>query len=149
MVIRRTPVNSPFARFVDRMIENAARDYAPVAEYTEGDFALALDIVDNDAQYVVKANLPGVKPENIDIQLHDNVLTVSAEINEEKREEKGTMLLQERQYGKFVRSVRFPTPVNADAVEAGYNDGVLHLNVPKAQNAGAKRISIGSGKNGK
>lgn len=146
MLIRRTPVNSPFARFVDRMIENAARDYAPVTEYTEGDFALALDVVDHDQHYLVKANLPGVKPENIDIQLHDNVLTVSAEIKEEHKEEKGTLILHERQYGRFVRSMRFPTPVNADAVEASYTDGVLSLNVPKAQNAGAKRISIKNGK---
>jgi HSP20 family protein len=146
MLLRRTPVNSPFARFVDRMIENAAREYGPAAEYTEGDFALALDVVDNDQTYVVKANLPGVTPENIDVQLHDNVLTISAEIKEEHKEEKGSLILQERQYGRFVRSMRFPTPVNSDAVEASYTDGVLTLNVPKAANGGAKRISIKNGK---
>ena len=149
MLIRRTPVNSPFARFVDRMIETAARDYAPYAEFTDADFALALDVADNDRDYVVTANLPGVKTENIDINLHENVLTISAEIKDERKEEqKGAMIVQERHYGKFARSLRFPTPVNADAVEASYADGVLTLNVPKAQLAGAKRISIKNG-NGK
>lgn len=142
MLIRRTPVESPIARFVDRMIEHAARDFYPFVDFVEGDLALALDVSDQDNQYVVTASLPGVKSDDIDINLHDNVLTIAAEVKEEHKEEKGRMIVQERHYGKFSRSVRFPTPVSADNVEATYKDGVLTLNVPKMHNGGAKRITI-------
>lgn len=142
MLIRRTPVNSPIARFVDRMIEHAARDMYPFVEYAEGDFALAVDVVENDDSYSVTASLPGVKPEDIEINLNDNVLTITGEIKEERKEEKGRLLIQERHYGKFSRSVRFPALVNSENVEANYKDGVLTLEVPKAQNGGAKRITI-------
>ena len=108
MLIRRTPVNSPFARFVDRMIETAARDYAPYAEFTDADFALALDVADNDQNYVVTANLPGVKTENIDINLHENVLTISAEIKDERKEEKGSRPFTER--GLRQQQRRWPIP---------------------------------------
>jgi HSP20 family protein len=142
MIIRRTPVNSPFGRMMDRMIEHATRDYYPFVEMENGEFGLAIDVEENDTTYTVKTNLPGVKPEDIEINLNDNVLTLTAETKEEHREESKRMLIQERRYGKFSRSVRFPVLVNSESVEADYHDGVLTISVPKAAEAAARRITV-------
>lgn len=142
MLIRRTPVNSPFARMVDRMIEHAARDLYPFVEFEEGEFSLALDVEEHEDGYTVKANLPGVKAEHIELNLHDNVLTLTAETKEEHKEENARMLIQERRYGKYSRSLRFPIAVDAEHVEAEYHDGVLTISVKKAPEATAKRIAV-------
>jgi HSP20 family protein len=142
MIIRRTPVNSPFGRMMDRMIEHAARDFYPFVEMENGEFGLAIDVEENDTTYVVTTNLPGVKPADIEINLNDNVLTLTAETKEEHREDNKRMLIQERRYGKFSRSVRFPVLVNSENVEADYHDGVLTVSVPKAAEATARRITV-------
>lgn len=142
MLIRRTPVNSPFGRIMDRMIEHASRDLYPFVEMENGEFGLALDVEENDTSYIVKTNLPGVKSEDIEINLNENVLTLTADMKEEQRTENKRMLIQERRYGKFSRSVRFPVLVNSDGVEADYHDGVLTVSVPKAPEASARRIHV-------
>lgn len=103
----------------------------------------AVDIVEHDNEYVVKAELPGVKKDDIDITIQDNVLTINAETKSETEEkEGGRVIRQERQYGKFVRSMRLGAQVDASKVKAQYKDGVLTLTLPKAEEVRPKKIAV-------
>ncbi|NJR12427.1 Hsp20/alpha crystallin family protein [bacterium] len=146
-MLRRTPVESPFARMIDRMIDHAAREHGPAfnGETFATDTALPMDIEETESHYLISADLPGVNPENINIDMHDGILTISAETKEESRSEKGRMVLQERRYGKFSRSMRFPVAVNADAIEASFSEGVLRVQVAKAAEAQPRRINVKTG----
>lgn len=146
MLTRRTPVESPFARMIDRMIDHAAREHGSTynGEFAT-DTALSMDIEETESQYIITADLPGVNPENINIDLHDGVLTISAESKETTRSEKGRVVLQERRFGKYSRSMRFPVSVNPDAIEASYTDGVLRVEVAKAAEAQPRKINVKSG----
>jgi len=98
--------------------------------------------VENDDGYVVKASVPGVDPENLDVTLEDNVLTIKAEVMSEEVTEDEQVHIRERRTGSFSRSLRFPMDVNSDGIEATYTNGVLSLNVPKAEEVKPKQISI-------
>lgn len=103
------------------------------------DFSPAVDIDEKDGNYVVSADLPGMKKEDIKIDLSDNVLTISGE---RSREEKAEGKYTERVYGKFTRSFSLPTKVNADKIQAQFSDGVLHITLPKAEGARSHAIKI-------
>lgn len=137
MLIRRSP------SIIDRVLE----DWERAVNNAERTNSLALDVHETENNYVITADVPGIHEENIEIQLHDDVLTISVENRYEKREEKGTMILQERRYGKFNRSLRFPVTVNSEAVEADYNNGVLTVTVPKAEEVKPRRIAINTVRN--
>jgi HSP20 family protein len=104
--------------------------------------ALALDVYETDDAFVVKASLPGVKPEDLDVHVEDNVLTVRGEAKEEEKVENARYHWQERWFGEFERSVRLPSQVAADKVEANLKDGVLTINVPKAEEAKPRKVSV-------
>ncbi|HSH42920.1 MAG TPA: Hsp20/alpha crystallin family protein [Arenicellales bacterium] len=112
----------------------------PVAN---GAFAPALDVTESDNEYRVRADLPGVKKEDLDISMQDGVLTINAETRyEDEEKEKGRIIRQERRYGKFVRSMRFGDTVDVDNIKAEYKDGVLNLVLPKAEQVRPKRIDV-------
>lgn len=109
----------------------------------ESAHALALDIYENDTAYTVVASLPGVNAENIDVKLHEDVLTVQAELPARVGENENTRTLrQERAYGKFSRSVRLADAINSSAVEANFENGVLTLTLPKAEEAQPRLIPV-------
>jgi HSP20 family protein len=93
---------------------------------------------------VVTASLPGVKPEDVDIQIQQNVLLITGQQQEEQERQQGRYLLVERQTGRFSRALSLPIPVNADAGEATFEHGVLRLTLPKAEQARTKQIPIRS-----
>ena len=103
---------------------------------------LALDVAENDESFIIKASVPGVDPDDIEITLEDNTLTIKGTISEEKEIEEGTYHLRERRSGQFLRSVTLPARVHSDDVSAGIENGVLTLTVPKAEEARARRIAI-------
>lgn len=103
---------------------------------------LALDVVEKEHEYVVTSPVAGVDPEHIDIKLDDDVLTITAEVNETTNEENTRTLIRERRYGKFSRSLRFGLPVQGDAIEADFNNGLLTVRVPKAEASQPKKISV-------
>lgn len=129
MLIRRTPSN------IDRIFNDWNRTFI-------NNDSLTLDVHETDDDYTIVVDVPGIETDNIDIRLHEDVLTISAENNYVNREERGTAVLQERRYGKFSRSLRFPVHVNSDAVEADFADGVLTINVPKAEEVKPRRIEV-------
>lgn len=108
-----------------------------------GAFTPALDVTENEEEYRVRADLPGVKKDDLDISIQDGVLTINAETKyEDEQKEKGRLIRQERRYGKFVRSMRLGDTVDVDKVRADYRDGVLNLVLPKAEQIRPKRIDV-------
>jgi HSP20 family protein len=101
-----------------------------------------MDLYQTEDSVVVKMGLPGVKPEDIQISVANGVLTVRGELKEEKEEKQRTYHLRERRFGSFSRSVSLPSSVNSDKSEALFEDGILTLTLPKAEEAKAKTITV-------
>lgn len=142
MLMRRTTPRNWMDRFFDDM-RHELGNFEPLEEFA-GEWSLALDVDENDDSYVVTTPIPGVKADDIHVSLHDNVLTISAEIEDSHKEESngGKRVIQERRYGKYSRSVRFPMPVKSDKVDADYDNGVLTLTVPKSEEVKPRTISV-------
>lgn len=105
-------------------------------------FAPALDLSENDDELVVKAELQGVDPKEVDISLTGDLLTIKGEKKSEKEEKGKNFHRIERSYGSFSRSVRLPCEVREDEVKAEYKNGVLDLRLPKAADTRRKSIKI-------
>jgi len=113
----------------------------------EEDTALALwtpavDIAEHDDQYVVKVELPGVSKDEVKITLESNILTIRGEKKQEKETKKENYHRVERSYGSFQRSFTLPTTVKSDKIDASYNNGVLTVALPKAEEAKPKQIEV-------
>ncbi|MBX3054971.1 MAG: Hsp20/alpha crystallin family protein [Anaerolineae bacterium] len=110
------------------------------------EWSVALDVAENEEGYLVKANLPGVTVDDVELTLEDNVLTIKGEVKgdevAEETIEETQYHVRERRTGSFSRSVRFPVLVSSTAVTANFENGVLSLHVPKAEEVKPKRIEI-------
>ena len=107
-----------------------------------GSWNLALDVAEKGDVFTVKASLPGISPDDLNVTLEDNVLTIQGETKEDETIEENSYHIRERRYGSFSRSVRFPVPVEGEKVEAEYENGVLTLSIPKAEAVKPKRIAV-------
>jgi len=107
-----------------------------------GEMMPAFDISEADDHFVVKADLPGIDPKNLDISLTGNVLTIRGEKKEEREEKNERYYTIERQFGSFSRSFMLPSDVKEDGIEASYRDGVLRVSIPKSQRAKQKKITV-------
>ncbi|SRR5258706_3521717 len=102
----------------------------------------ALDLYDDKDNLVVKAEIPGIKKEEIEISLHDGVLTLSGERREEKNHEGSDIHRSERFVGRFQRTLTLPAQVDVDKVKATYQDGILKVTLPKSPTAKPKQIQV-------
>ena len=105
-------------------------------------FVPALDVSENDGEFVVKAELPGIDPKEVDINLTGNLLTIKGEKRHEEEKTEDGFHRVERSYGTFSRSFQLPCEVEEDKIEAHYKNGVLDLRLPKAESAKRKSIKI-------
>ncbi|HXF93425.1 MAG TPA: Hsp20/alpha crystallin family protein [Nitrospiraceae bacterium] len=109
---------------------------------TVADWIPAVDISESEGEYLIKAELPGVKKEDIKVTLQEGVLTIQGERKQEK-EEKGRKYHRiERSYGTFMRSFTLPDSVDDSKVSAEFKDGLLYLHVPKSEKAKPKAIEV-------
>lgn len=99
-----------------------------------------IDVIDRDTEVLVKAELPGVDKDNVDVSISENMLTVRASTQHEKKEEKGHYFRRELSRGECQRTVRLPGQVEGDKATASFKDGILEVCIPKAP--GSKRKSI-------
>jgi HSP20 family protein len=130
-------------RVMERFIEEPLFASGPTwTQRNGGAWSLALDVSEDADNYVVKASVPGINPDEIEITLTDNVLTIKGESKEETESKETNWHLRERRYGSFVRSVALPAPVDADKVEATNEHGVLTLRLPKAEAVKPKKITV-------
>lgn len=103
----------------------------------------AIDVSENEGAYLVKAELPGVVREDLNVTINDGVLTINAERKEEKKDEKdGRVIRQERYYGKFVRSLRLGSDIDEGRIEAEYENGVLNLSLPKTAEVKPRKVDV-------
>ncbi len=115
----------------------------PLAFPAGTEMSIKVDVKEDDKSYTVHADIPGVKKEDIQVDVDGNVVSVRAETKHEKEEKKGEKVLySERSYGMVSRSFSLPAEVDEKAVKAEYKDGVLNLVLPKKANGGGKRISV-------
>lgn len=106
------------------------------------DFMPAIDLVEKKDHFMVKAELPGVKKENIKISATSESVSIMGETKHEEKKEEGTYFCSERSYGAFSRTVNLPSHVKADKIEATYRDGILELKLPKWHEYRMKEISV-------
>ncbi|MEM7801894.1 MAG: Hsp20/alpha crystallin family protein [Chloroflexota bacterium] len=121
----------------------------PTVKTNNADWGLALDVIENDDAFTLSASLPGITPEDVEITINDNVLTIKGETHsettpesEEDNKNTGTYRIRERRYGSFSRSLTLPKNVDVDHIEASQENGVLTLTLPKRAEAQPKRITI-------
>jgi HSP20 family protein len=105
--------------------------------------ALPLDVCETDQAFVVKASLPGVKPDDVQITVHGDTLTIRGESKAEQEKKGEHWHLREQRYGTFQRSLTLATPVNSEKATADFEHGVLTLTLPKAESAKPRQIKIG------
>ena len=126
-------------RTVDRLFDNASQDHDWAQSSAWG---LAVDVVENKDDFIVKASVPGINPDDLDISYVDDTLTIKGEIKSENEVKEDQYHLRERRYGTFSRSITLPTKIKGDAIDASYQNGVITLRLPKAEEVKPKRIAI-------
>jgi HSP20 family protein len=131
----------PFTRDFDRIVRRAFGTGFGPASTT----ALPMDTVRRDGELVLRFDVPGVDPEKINVTVDRGVLTVSA-TREETRTEGESPVVRERLFGSFRRSVRLAENLDADAIEASNNDGVLEIRIPVREEAKPRKIEVGTSK---
>jgi HSP20 family protein len=130
----------PFTRDFDRIVRRAfGTGFGPAST------ALPMDSVRRDGELVLRFDVPGVDPEKIDVTVDRGVLTVSA-TREETRTEGESPVVRERLFGSFRRSVRLAENLDADAIEASNNEGVLEIRIPVREEAKPRKIEVGTSK---
>jgi HSP20 family protein len=120
------------------------RGFGGTPSYREGaeDWNVLIDVIQRKDELEVKASLPGVKPEGIDVAIEDNVLTLRAERKLEIEGEDATYLIQERPVGSFYRALRLPDTVDTNKIQSHYDNGVLTITMPKAEEKKKKQIQV-------
>ena len=106
-----------------------------------------MDLIESDDNFVLRADLPGLSEEDVNIELEDNVLTISGQRKSEHEQRKEGVHRVERAYGSFSRSLTLPEGVNAEAIQAKFDRGVLEVQIPKPEERKPRKvaISVGSG----
>jgi HSP20 family protein len=152
MTIVRRP--SPFGELLslrqamDRLFEDSfVRPRAWGSNLLEGS-TLPLDVSSTADELVVEAALPGVKPDDVDITIENGTLTIRGQTASERREGEGEYLVQEIRRGEFSRSVTLPSGLEPDKASASFDNGVLTLRVPKAEQVKPRQIRIAPTTNG-
>ena len=110
-------------------------------------FVPALDLSETAEGYLVEAALPGLKPEDVEITVENNVLTIKGETHQEVDDKQRNFHRVERRFGSFQRTIGLPTTVKADQIQASLTNGVLRLEIPKAEEVKPRKISVNVGEN--
>ena len=120
------------------------RGLGSVPSYREGveDWNILIDVLQKGDELVVKASIPGIKPDEIDVAVEDNLLTLRAERKADSEGEQSGYLIQERPTGSFYRALRLPQTVDTNKIESEYENGVLIIRMPKAEEKKKKQIQI-------
>ena len=126
---------------IDRLFES------PLSELTRttsvfGGWTPAVDLFEDKDNVTVKAELPGMKKEDVEVTLHDGTLSISGERRSEKKVEEADVFRSERYFGRFQRTISLPSAVAPDEVKADYKDGILTVTLPKTEEAKPKQISV-------
>ena len=108
-------------------------------------WAPAVDILEGEHELVVKADLPDIQPEELDIRVENNILTIRGERKFENEERKENFVRVERSYGRFQRSFTLGVPIKTEVVAASYKDGILEVHLPKSEETKPRKIGVNAG----
>jgi len=125
---------------MNRILSNFSRGFED--DLMSGAWTPSVDIFENKDQVVLEAELPGMKPEDVNISIENNVLTIQGERKFEKKEEGDNYHRIERRYGSFTRSFTLPPTVDTEKITAEFDNGVLRLTIAKREEAKPRRIEI-------
>lgn len=143
----RTPnetVNAPVSRMRwdwDRMFDRFLDDFWGGSMAASG-LALPLDVTETDDEIVVRAEVPGIEPDHLDVSLTGDLLTLSGTKTDEGRPEQGNRSYSERAFGEYRRTLKLPCPVEMDEVSAEHRNGVVTITLHKAETVRPRRIQI-------
>lgn len=143
-IVRCEPFRGIFAnqsRFNDVLNQAFARAWGD-EDSKSGSWAPAVDIYETDENLVVKAELPGVNPKDVEVRVEDSTLYLKGERKFENEVKEENYHRVERSYGSFTRTFALPSSINADKVAADFKDGLLTLTMPKREEAKPKTIKI-------
>jgi HSP20 family protein len=134
---------SPFDRLssLRDLLDSAFQLASSTSDFASG-WAPALDVYEDDSKISVQLEVAGMKKEDFDLALREGVLTISGERKSHSEQREGESLRSERSFGAFSRSITLASPVNSDAVKASYEDGVLTVTLPKAEEAKPRKIQV-------
>ncbi len=124
---------------MDRMLDNY---FGRSAISFEGYGVFDLDMYQNENEVVIEASIPGVDPDDINITIAGEVLTIKGEVKQEKESKSADYHVQERKYGSFSRSITLPTQIVAEKANAEFKNGILKLTLPKAEEVKPKTITV-------
>jgi len=130
-------------RQMDETMNRLWRGYSGLPSFREGaeDWNILVDVIQKPEEIVVKASVPGIEPDAIDIAVEDNILTLRADRKSEL-EEGSVYLLQERPTGSFYRALRLPDTIDTGKIACSYENGVLTMTMPKAEEKKKKKIKV-------
>ncbi len=127
---------------MDRLFDRGFSRPWRLLTWDTGNGFFPVDLYETDEEVVVKASLPGVKPDNVQISVTGDTLSIKAETREEQEEKKPNFYRQEHHYGAFQRVLSLPVRVDADKADASFENGVLHLRLPKVPEVRPKTIEV-------
>lgn len=127
---------------LQRELERARDDVSGDGSSATAEWAPAVDIKEASDKFVLQADLPGVKPEDIDVSMENGVLTIKGEKRTEAKTEQEGYKRVERTYGSFYRRFSLPDTANPDAITAGTKNGVLEIVIPKRESVQPKKINV-------
>lgn len=139
---------SPFNRLaslreeMNRLLDGSLAAFTGSKANLFGGWSPSVDVFQDKDNVYVKAELPGLKKEEIEITFQDGMLTLGGERKEESEVKEGQSFRSERFFGKFHRTISTPTKIDADKISASYKDGILTVQMPKAAEAKAKQIDV-------
>lgn len=130
---------------IDRLFESPLSELTRASQQFLSGWLPAVDLYEDNDNLHVRAELPGMKKEDIELSVHDGVLTISGERKEDTKHQDAEVYRAERFVGRFQRTLTLPTPVNVDKVKAAYKDGILSIVLPKTEEARPKQIEVNVG----
>ena len=126
---------------INRLFEAPFGDILRTSEFSNG-WAPALDLREDKDSLVATVEVPGMKKEDIEVSVHEGVLSVSGERTREAESDEAGVHRSERSYGRFQRTLSLPKPVKASDIKAAYKDGILTITMPKTEEAKPKQITV-------
>lgn len=136
-------VNDPFRSF-EQMFDDLWRNWPArfTSDTTRPMLRPAMDVIENDDYLTVRIDLPGLSPDDVKVEIEDNILTISGAVGDTIEKEGDRYHYRERSYGSFQRSVRLPNTIDTEKVDATFENGVLNIAMPKLPQAQPKQISV-------
>jgi HSP20 family protein len=140
LLMKPEPFGAEFDRLFNTLFDRSAAD---TRSWTP-----PMDLVEAEDHFLLRADLPGMREEDVNIEVRDNTLRISGERKAEHEQRERGWYRLERQFGKFSRALTLPEGINPDTIEASFDHGVLEVKIPKPEERKPRRIAIKDGSNG-